>query len=73
MSEEDIVSDVAAPVQPAPEESATASDNVEPSPADAIIERWYADSFHNLGLPTDLQNRFHVAKERLKSLLACLK
>ena len=34
---------------------------------DAVVDRWFADTFHNLGLEVELYNRFFAAKESLKA------
>lgn len=41
-----------------------------PSPTDALVEGWLVQWFHNLGLPTELQNRIRQAADDLKARLA---
>lgn len=55
------------------EKTTTTTDPVvalTPAPTDAIVERWHAYWFHNLGLPTELQNRLRLATDDLKARLA---
>ena len=44
-----------------------------PAPADAVIEKWFAETFFNRFTDPDEMNRIIAAKDRLKSLLANLK
>lgn len=37
---------------------------------DQIVDTWFADTFFNLALPTDLQNRLSAARDDLKARLA---
>lgn len=41
-----------------------------PAPTDGLVEAWHAEWFHNLGLPTELQNRLRLATDDLKARLA---
>ncbi len=41
-----------------------------PPPTDAVIEGWWQETFCNIGLDTQLYNRFRAAANRLKALLA---
>lgn len=41
-----------------------------PAPTDNLVEAWHAEWFHNLGLPTELQNRLRLATDDLKARLA---
>lgn len=55
-------------VRPAP--PLYALDAPPPPPlSDALVDAWFAETFHNLALPTDLYSRFYAAKERLKAQL----
>lgn len=40
-----------------------------PAPFEAIVDAWFVETFHNLALPSDLQNRLADARERLKARL----
>ncbi len=41
-----------------------------PPPTDAVIEGWWQETFCNIGLDTQLYNRFRAAADRLKALVA---
>lgn len=41
-----------------------------PSPFEALVEGWYQAWWHNLGLPTEHQNRLRQAADDLKARLA---
>lgn len=43
-----------------------------PSPMDDLVEAWFVETFHNIGLDAPLYNRFHAAKLTLKTRLAAL-
>lgn len=54
-----------------PSEAPVAVVVVAPAPASSVIvDRWFGETFFNLGIDVDLYNRFYAAKERLKELLA---
>ena len=40
-----------------------------PTATDAIVSQWVVDWFHNIGLPTPLQNRISLAVADLKARL----
>jgi len=42
----------------------------EDPPTHAVIERWYEDTFINVGLDDQLSNRVRAAVTRLKDLIA---
>jgi hypothetical protein len=42
----------------------------QPSAQDQTIDTWFADTFFNLALPTELQNRLAAARDDLKARLA---
>jgi hypothetical protein len=37
-----------------------------------IVERWFAEAFHNVELPTQVFNRLRASKDRLKAQIADL-
>jgi hypothetical protein len=39
-------------------------------PTDDVIERWWVETFTNIGLDTELYGRFRAAANRLKDLIA---
>jgi hypothetical protein len=39
----------------------------------AIVERWWEETFCNIGLDTQLYNRFRAAADRLKILIAAVR
>ncbi len=41
-----------------------------PPPTDAVIERWWEETFRNTGLDTQSYNRIRAAVDRLKALVA---
>lgn len=41
----------------------------EPTATDAMVEAWFVETFHNLGLPGELFNRFRRAADDLKARL----
>ena len=43
-----------------------------PSPSDAVVDAWFVGTFHNLALPTELQNRLTAAQDQLKRALRAL-
>jgi hypothetical protein len=43
-----------------------------PSAIDAIIDRWFVDTFHNRGFDVDLFNSFTQAKSNLKQQIAAV-
>ncbi len=57
------------PMNEATEVVPTVEDPAPASRTDAIVDAWFADTFHNLGLDVELYNRFHAAKEALKAAL----
>lgn len=38
--------------------------------SDAIVDAWFVETFHNIGLDTPSFNRFRAAADRLKARLA---
>lgn len=40
-----------------------------PRPFDGLVEAWFVETFHDIGLPVELFNRFRAAADRLKSRL----
>jgi hypothetical protein len=42
----------------------------QPSAQDQVVDTWFTDTFFNLALPTDLQNRLSAARDDLKARLA---
>lgn len=46
--------------------------DAKPHPSAAIVDAWFFETFHNLGphLSEQLYNRFHAARDVLKSRLA---
>ena len=51
--------------------AATATSSIPPT-VEALVERWFAESFFNVGLDTQLVNRLRTAKDRLKVEIADL-
>jgi len=47
----------------------TSTQPTQPSSTDQIVDAWFADTFFNLALPTDLQNRLSAARDDLKQRL----
>jgi len=45
---------------------------VQPSATDVLVDEWFIETFHNLGLDVQLYNRFYAAKDSLKARLAAL-
>jgi len=43
-----------------------------PSRFDAVVDRWFVETFHNIGLQTELFNRFRAAADALKREIAAL-
>jgi hypothetical protein len=41
----------------------------EPSPVDVLVDGWFVETFHNIGLPTPQFNRFSAARDDLKTRL----
>ncbi len=40
------------------------------APFDVIVDAWFVETFHNIGLDTPTFNRFRAAADRLKARLA---
>lgn len=47
----------------------TSMQPTQPS-SDQIVDTWFADTFFNLALPTELQNRLSAARDDLKARLS---
>ena len=58
----------------APSESVTDHvESIRPNVADAMVDHWFIETFHNRAIAPDEFNRLTAAKDRLKTLLRGVK
>ena len=51
------------------ETTTTAAPSPPRSASDDVVDEWFIETFHNIGLDTPLFNRFSAAREMLKARL----